>query len=159
MTQFVRLTPTGPKTLDHPGWYSGGDEARLLTDDELCDMQYGLIVVSNPKYDPATHIAIANPIADWVLTERTAETTYTYEVKPPEPFPTISPAQLRLTLRWVGITEAHVDAALAGDPDAQIIWKYATYFTREHPLIEQFSPAFNIPPEQIDALWWYATRL
>jgi hypothetical protein len=73
--------------------------------------------------------------------------------------PPLTPRQLRLTLLSIGITEAQVDAKLVNDPAGQIEWKYATYFKRNHPLVDGLGIGFSITPEQTDSLWAYAQDL
>lgn len=84
---------------------------------------------------------------------------------PPVQAPNLSPRQLRLALLETGTTEQDVDAMISTDPDpasrnfAQIEWKYATEFERDHPLILQIGPALGYTPEQIDTLWLWAADL
>jgi hypothetical protein len=71
----------------------------------------------------------------------------------------LSPRQLRLTLLSIGVTEADVDFKLVNDPGGMIEWKFATYFKRNHPLVDGLGLLFSITPEQIDSLWAYAQDL
>ncbi|PDT45343.1 hypothetical protein CO661_24065 [Sinorhizobium fredii] len=73
--------------------------------------------------------------------------------------PALSRRQLLLGLISIGITEATVDAALAGDTEGMIEWKYASTFSRSHPLIADLSINFGLPPEQVDSLWLWAVGL
>ena len=71
--------------------------------------------------------------------------------------PRLTPRQIRLGMLSVGITESQVDAALANDAYGLIEWKYATEFSRTHPLIDALGTTFQLTPEQIDSLWiWSA---
>jgi hypothetical protein len=134
----------------HPGWMSGEGEPRLLTADELVDMGYGLLIVGSPEYDPETQDFQENP---------TATRTFTYTNKPPLPTPTLSPRQIRFGLLSIGITEAQVDAALAGNPAGMIEWKYASYFKRDHALVAALAAGFGLSSEQVDSLWQQASEL
>lgn len=74
-------------------------------------------------------------------------------------FPTLSPRQIRLVLNTLGITEGMVEAALEGDPEGLIEWRYATQVSRLHPLVVYLGEHFELPPEQIDSLWIWASEL
>ncbi|MER8422471.1 hypothetical protein [Mesorhizobium sp. M1403] len=86
---------------------------------------------------------------------------------PPEPtieerraaMPSITPRQLRLTLQSIGITEDAIEAVLVNDPEGKIEWKWATTFSRKHPLINTMGAVFSITPEQIDDLWVFAKAI
>ena len=77
---------------------------------------------------------------------------------PPEPTPEeilaaeraamiCTPAQMRLVLHRMDLL-AQVQAIADGDPEASIVWEYATQIVRTSPLIEAL--ATNFTPEQID---------
>jgi hypothetical protein len=93
-----------------------------------------------------------------------AKATAAPYVAPPAPtveeiragLPPLSQRQLRLTLLTIGITDAQVKAALVNDPAGQIEWEFASYFKRNHPLVDSLGIGFSITPEQIDALWAHA---
>jgi len=74
-------------------------------------------------------------------------------------FPALSPRQLRLGLLSIGITEGDVEGLLAGDPAGLVEWQYATQYNRTHPLIDALGVQLQITPEQIDALWTWASEL
>jgi hypothetical protein len=59
----------------------------------------------------------------------------------------------------IGITEAQVDAALAGNPAGMIEWKYASYFKRDHALVAALAAGFGLSSEQVDSLWQQASEL
>ncbi len=161
---FLVINPDGSRVVrGHPGWLIGDapDASRPLTADELVDAGFGLKLIDEPPaYSPTTQSRTQGPIADWPVAERTATVVYTVTDLTPDEIlertPTITPRQLRLTLLYIGITEAEVDAALVNDPAGQIEWKYATYFNRTHPLVDRLGLGFSITPEQIDSLWAYA---
>lgn len=80
---------------------------------------------------------------------------------PPEPEPLVplSPRQIRLALNSIQLTEADVEAALAGNPDGLVEWRWATRYDRDHPLVVSLATHFNLPSEQIDTLWRWAQDL
>ena len=63
---------------------------------------------------------------------------------------TCTPAQMRLTLHRMGLL-AQVQAVADGDPEASIVWEYATRIERNSPLIEALGSDFT--PEQIDDIF------
>ena len=78
-----------------------------------------------------------------------------------ESFPALNPAQIRLGLLSVGITGAMVESALEDDAEALTEWRYRPSYLRTHPLVIALSsPAhFDLPAEQVDALWLWAAEL
>jgi hypothetical protein len=67
-----------------------------------------------------------------------------------------SPAQMRLALRRMGLL-AQVQAIADGDPEASIVWEYATQIVRNSPLIEALGADFT--PEEIDDIFRAAMRV
>jgi hypothetical protein len=63
-----------------------------------------------------------------------------------------SPAQMRIALHRAGMLGA-VDAVAASDPEASIVWEYATTIVRASPLIAAMSGAVGMTDEQIDDLF------
>ena len=61
-----------------------------------------------------------------------------------------TPAQMRLALHRMDLL-AQVQAIADGDPEASIVWEYATQIVRTSPLIEALSGDFT--PEQIDEIF------
>ena len=61
-----------------------------------------------------------------------------------------TPAQMRLALHRMGLL-AQVQAIAEADPEASIVWEYATQIIRTSPLIE--ARATNFTPEQIDDIF------
>jgi len=61
-----------------------------------------------------------------------------------------TPAQMRLALHRMD-SLAQVQAIADGDPEASIVWEYATQIVRTSPLIEALSGDFT--PEQIDDIF------
>ena len=82
-------------------------------------------------------------------------------VPPPEPTPEetlaaeraamiCTPAQMRLALHRMGLLQ-QVQVIADGDPEASIVWEYATHIVRTSPLIEALSG--DLTPEQIDDIF------
>lgn len=89
----------------HPGWRIGAtpETARPLTDDELVDAGYGLLVVDNPPdFDPLTQKRTLRPIAEWPRTARTAEKLYTVEQLPPIDYSQLDQEMLNAALAEQG---------------------------------------------------------
>ena len=61
-----------------------------------------------------------------------------------------TPAQMRLALHRMDLL-AQVQAIADADPEASIVWEYATQIVRNSPLIEALSGDFT--PEQIDDIF------
>ena len=61
-----------------------------------------------------------------------------------------TPAQMRLALHRMDLL-ATVQAIADGDPEASIVWEYATQIVRTSPLIEALGTDFT--PEQIDDIF------
>ena len=61
-----------------------------------------------------------------------------------------TPAQMRLALHRMDLL-AQVQAIADSDPEAAIVWEYATQIVRTSPLIEALSGDFT--PEQIDDIF------
>jgi len=94
---------------------------------------------------------------EWPEAEESVE-PYT---PPPEPTPEetlaaerdrmiCTPAQMRLALHRMDLL-AQVQAIADSDPEASIVWEYATQIVRTSPLIEALSGDFT--PEQIDDIF------
>lgn len=79
--QFLVVNNDGTRTVKgNPGWRTGDtpEDARELTDDELVDHGFGLKLIDQPPaFDPMRQVLSVNPIADWVVDDRTATKTYT----------------------------------------------------------------------------------
>lgn len=78
-------------------------------------------------------------------------------------YPTLNPAQIRLGLLAIGITEDMVEAKLAGDAAALIEWRTRPSYRRLHPLVLALSSeeptGFGLPADQVDDLWLWAEGL
>ncbi|MGF9694696.1 hypothetical protein AAIH46_17890 [Rhizobium sp. 0TCS1.26] len=77
-------------------------------------------------------------------------------------FAPLTPRQLRLGLWSIGIDEQAVEQAIADLPDASfamIEWRHAGTYDRTHPLVGALGQTFDLPVEQIDALWTWAAGL
>ena len=61
-----------------------------------------------------------------------------------------TPAQMRLTLHRMELL-AQVQAIADADPEASIVWEYATQIVRNSPLIDALGGDFT--PEQIDDIF------
>jgi hypothetical protein len=61
-----------------------------------------------------------------------------------------TPAQMRLALHRMGLL-AQVQAIADSDPEASIVWEYATSIVRTSPLIEALGADFT--PEEIDDIF------
>ena len=61
-----------------------------------------------------------------------------------------TPAQMRLALHRMGLL-SQVQAIADGDPEASIVWEYATQIVRTSPLIEALGTDFT--PEEIDDIF------
>ena len=62
-----------------------------------------------------------------------------------------TPAQMRLTLHRAGLL-ATVQAIADSDPEAKILWEYATQIIRNSPFIDALGSA-SFTPTQIDDLF------
>ena len=81
--------------------------------------------------------AYTPPSADMLLEEERASMICT-------------PAQMRLALHRMGLL-AQVQAIADSDPEASIVWEYATSIVRTSPLIEALGADFT--PEEIDDIF------
>ena len=63
-----------------------------------------------------------------------------------------SPAQMRLTLHRAGLL-ATVQAIADGDPEASIVWEYATMIVRDSPFILALEAQSGMTGAEIDALF------
>jgi len=108
------------------------------------------------------HYRIVEPTSDdWVLYS-SMPGIEAYQ-PPPEPTPeealqaeraamVCTPAQMRLTLHRLGLL-ASVQALADSDPEASIVWEYATQIIRTSPLIDALADDGEFTPEQIDDLF------
>lgn len=71
----------------------------------------------------------------------------------------LSRRQLLRALNSLDITPEAVEAAIGDDVDGLIDWREATEFERLHPLLVMVADQFSITPEQVDALWEWASEL
>ncbi len=104
-------------------------------------------------------------IAEW---EAEGNTIPAY-VPAPAPLLPISRRQMLLGLLSIGITEAMVEAKIdlivdpATDPAehaALVIERRAAgLIERDHPLVAELAVQFDLPAEQVDALWLWAADL
>ncbi|TPJ33683.1 hypothetical protein [Mesorhizobium sp. B2-8-3] len=167
--QFLVVNNDGTRAVKgDPGWLIGDtpEDSRRLTEEELVDLGFGLKLIDQPPpFDPASQVLTIAPIDEWPVDERTATVTYTVTDLSPEEIrermPTLNPAQIRLGLLSVGITEAMVEAAIGNDPASLIDWRMRPSYRRLHPLVLALSAPnkFNLPADQVDALWAWAKDL
>jgi hypothetical protein len=68
-----------------------------------------------------------------------------------------TPAQMRLTLHRAGLL-ATVQAIADSDPEASIVWEYATVIQRNSPFIDALA-GDQFTPEQIDDLFRVASNV
>jgi hypothetical protein len=65
---------------------------------------------------------------------------------------------MRLALLAAGVLD-QVQAIADGDPEASIVWEYATVITRNNPLIALLGGDNGFTLEQIDALFIAAMKV
>lgn len=63
-----------------------------------------------------------------------------------------TPAQMRLSLHRAGLL-ATVQAIADSDPEASIVWEYATVILRNSPFIAALQDQSGMTPEEIDTLF------
>ena len=63
-----------------------------------------------------------------------------------------TPAQMRLALHRAGLL-ATVQAIADSDPEASIVWEYATVILRNSPFIAALQGQSGMTPEEIDNLF------
>jgi hypothetical protein len=66
--------------------------------------------------------------------------------------PQCTPAQMRLTLHRAGLL-ATVQAIADSDPEASIVWEYATLIVRDSPFILALEAQSGLTGAEIDALF------
>jgi len=118
--------------IDHPvyGWIP-------FTADPNDVEPVGAEVFNAAKDSAAPYVAPPAPTPEEVLqAERTAMVC--------------TPAQMRLTLHRAGLL-AQVQEIADSDPEASIVWEYATQIVRNDPFIDALGGDFT--PEQIDDLF------
>lgn len=74
----------------------------------------------------------------------------------PYPIANVTPAQIRLVLYREGLLD-QVQALTDSDPEASIVWEYATTIYRNSPFIEALKD--NFTDEQIDQLFATAAEI
>ena len=106
----------------------------------LIDRGNGVLafVESGPEFDALKVIA-----PDWHEAEASQYTI-------PRKDMICTPAQMRLALHRMELL-AQVQAIADADPEASIVWEYATRIERNSPLIEALGSDFT--PEQIDDIF------
>ena len=95
------------------------------------------------------------------LWDKVSATATAYVAPPPQnPRASMrcSPAQMRLALLAAGLLD-QVQAIADGDPQASIVWEYATVITRNSPLIASLGGDNGFTPEEIDALFIAAMQV
>ena len=108
----------------------------------LIDRGNGVLafVESGPEFDALKHTA-----PDWHEAEASQYTT-------PREDMICTPAQMRLTLHRMGLL-TQVQTIADADPEASIIWEYATQIVRNSPLIDALGGPEGFTPEQIDDIF------
>ncbi|MDX0270894.1 hypothetical protein GOC13_24410 [Sinorhizobium meliloti] len=154
MARFIQLLSVTEQAV--PGYYIATILADMDDDGAFEEVSYGVLPDDNFGIAPEVKAAVVEwidrgqPVAPYV--PPTVEELRSI-------MPTLSRRQLLLALYSIGITEATVDAALAGNIEGMIEWKNASMFSRTHPLISDLSINFGLPPEQVDSLWHWAVGL
>lgn len=69
-----------------------------------------------------------------------------------------SPAQMRLVLHRQGLLDL-VQGIVSGDPEASIVWEYATVIERESPWVQALKGQSGLSDNQIDALFLAAMAM
>ncbi len=78
-------------------------------------------------------------------------------------FPTLTRKELRNGLLSIGITSANIETQIGSIADpvereaAMIDWQDTLNYERTHPLVAEFAEAFSLLPDQVDALWLWAS--
>ena len=108
---------------------------------ETAPNTYRIVEAGNPDWPTLSHrddiAPYVPPTPEEILAEQRAAMICT-------------PAQMRLALHRMDLL-AQVQAIADGDPEASIVWEYATQIVRTSPLIEALSGDFT--PEQIDDIF------
>ncbi|RWI06819.1 MAG: hypothetical protein EOQ89_03560 [Mesorhizobium sp.] len=79
--------------------------------------------------------------------------------------PSLTPRQLCMMLPALGMSEATIESTIAAIPDeverqrADIEWRKATSFSRNHPLVISLATALEFEPSELDDLWVYASTI
>ena len=92
-------------------------------------------------------------VMDEIINVKTGEVTFVErEVTPEQERADMvcTPVQMRLALHRMGLL-SQVQAIADGDPEASIVWEYATQIVRTSPLIEALGTDFT--PEEIDDIF------
>ena len=92
-------------------------------------------------------------VIDAVINTKTGEVTETEReltIEEQRASMKCTPAQMRLALHRMGLL-AQVQAIADADPEASIVWEYATQIIRTSPLIEALGTDFT--PEEIDNIF------
>lgn len=69
-----------------------------------------------------------------------------------------SPAQMRIALIRLGLLE-QVQTIADSDPEASVVWEYATYIERTSPLIDALGGPNGFTPEEIDDIFRAAMEI
>ena len=124
-------------------------------DAEILHPKFGWIPATLDPNDPETAELYSRALAGDVAAY----------VAPPEPTlqdqradMVASPAQMRLALLAAGRLDA-VEAIVAADPRASIVWEYSTAYRRSSPLIDALGGPGGFTPEEIDALFIAAAQI
>lgn len=171
MTDYQRIILAGPTIDGPPGLPT---EHIGLSDETLADFAahcdpcpahlvgigYWPIQPADPT--PAGKVAVGRETA---LVGGVIQWVEILEDAPPPPLTPISPRQMLIGLLSIDIAEAMVLAELEtiADPQERAIalieWHKATTIERDHPLVADLAATFELPPEQVDALWRWAAGL
>ncbi|WP_085025251.1 hypothetical protein [Ensifer aridi] len=154
MAKFLQLLAVAEQA--RADCYAATILADLENDGTVEEVHYGVLPEDNFGIAPDVKAAViewinqGNPVAPFV--PPTLE-----QIR--AGMPMLSRRQLLLGLLSIGITEEMVDAGIGADTAGMIEWKNASSFERTHPLITDLSGYFQLPPEQVDSLWLWASGL
>lgn len=121
-----------------------GDEAESIVPDDMSNRHRQMI---------AEWEAAGNTIPPYVVPDL------------PLAMPALTRRQLRLGLLSIGLTNDEIEAHIAAIEDpteraaALIEWQDASSYERNHPVLVEVATALGLPPEQVDALWLWASGL
>lgn len=172
MNNYQRIILAGPVIDGPPGLPSAlvglADEslADLSAAADPCPAEYvgiGYWPIQPAEPTPAGKVAVGREAA--LVEGVIVRWVEILEDAPPPPLTPISPRQMLIGLLSIDITEAMVLAELEtiADPQERAIalieWHKATTIERDHPLVADLAATFELPPEQVDALWRWAASL
>lgn len=83
---------------------------------------------------------------------------YYFDIEDYNPVPqSVSPMQIRLALNELGLRQTIENAVDSGSQDLKDMWKFASEFKRDYPLIEELSVSLGFTKEQVDNIFRFAS--